>query len=84
MRETRLLGYGVASRQTRQPGFSSDGSPILDDKGNPAIIDVLELVLINQQDGQLYILPLTEEGVQVIEKALRPSSLVIPPAGMKL
>lgn len=79
-RETRLLGYGVGSRMTQQPKMTPAG-PEVDEHGFPVLVQVLELILVDQQTGDVVILPLTEEGVQAVKNALAPSSLIVPPPG---
>lgn len=79
-RETRLLGYGVGSRMTQQPKMTPAG-PEVDENGFPVLVQVLELILVDQQTGDVVILPLTEEGVQAVKNALSPSNLIVPPPG---
>jgi hypothetical protein len=84
-RETRLLGYGLASRGTRQVKIDPNGQPEIDPAtGQPVMVDITELLLVCQRTGDTYILPLTEEGVDLMKRALTPSPLVVPPAGLRL
>jgi hypothetical protein len=79
-RETRLLGFGVASRMTVQP-LHGPGGPQYNEDGSPVMINVLELMFIDQQTGEIFILPLTDEGIAATQKALNPSSLIVPAPG---
>jgi len=83
-REIRLMGYGVASRMTQQPKIGPNGVPEQDDLGLPVMIPILELVFIDQRNGDVVILPLTEEGVQAVKNAISPSNLIVPPPGTKI
>ena len=83
-REIRLMGYGVASRMTQQPKIGPDGLVEQDEMGIPMMISILELVFIDQRNGDVVILPLTEEGVAAVKKAISPTSLIVPPPGTRL
>jgi hypothetical protein len=65
---------------TQQPVMGPAG-PETDENGFPIMMQVLELILVDQQNGDLVILPLTEDGVQAVKNALSPSSLIVPPPG---
>ena len=70
-RETRLLGYGIGSRGTRQVAVGPDGQPQMDpETGQPVMIDITELIMQDQRSGDILILPLTPEGVEVVKQAI--------------
>lgn len=84
-KETRLLGYGIGSRGTRQIAIGPDGQPEIDEAtGQPKMNMITELLMQDARTGDILILPLTEEGVEVLLKALRPSAIVVPPPGTRL
>jgi hypothetical protein len=68
---------------TQQPKMGPAG-PEVDENGFPVIVPVLELILVDQQTGDVVVLPLTEEGVEAVKKALAPSSVIVPPPGTKI
>lgn len=76
-RETRLLGYGVGSRMTQQPKMQPDGQPEVDEHGVMILQPVLELMFVDQLTGDMIILPLAEEGVTAVQRALNPSGLIV-------
>lgn len=84
MKEIRLTGYGMASRKVKQPGQNEDGTPALDENNIPVLLDITELVFIAPDRQEMFIIPLTDDYVEAMIAALKPSSVVIPPAGMKL
>lgn len=80
-REQRLLGYAVGSRMTQQQAVNQQGQGEVDDNGMPVMTQILELILIDQQFGDVVIIPLTREGVENVKKALNPSGLIVPTPG---
>lgn len=75
-RETRLLGYGVGSKMVKQQAMTPTG-PATDEMGMPILINVLELIFIDQHNGDIIVVPLTPEGVEAVKGAMNPSGLVI-------
>jgi hypothetical protein len=83
-REIRLLSVGVGSKMTRQQEFDpATGKPLFAEDGTPAMMDVLELAFVDTLSHDTYVVPLTPQGVEAVEKALKPiSGIVIPQPGM--
>lgn len=79
-KEIRLLGFGVGSRMTQQPQMGPEG-PVMNDDGFPVMVQVLELMFVDQVTNDMYILPLTEAGVEAVKRAINPSSVIIAAPG---
>lgn len=83
--ETRLTQVSIGARQVRLPKGDDSGQPMHDpETGMPMMIDVIELAFINPMTGDATVIPLGPEGIENVIKALRPSSVVVPPPGLQL
>lgn len=81
--ETKLLGVVLAARGVRQAKIGPDGQPELDELEAPVMIDILELVFIEQRTGDSWVVPFTDEGIEMLKGVIaqKESSIIVPKPG---